>query len=221
MPSGVYKHKTLKEEGIRTRSLGFRDGRLLTEIEQICRDPRIMNLAPENCRGRVYKTIWWGMKYLMKMVESRTIRREVPMFPDDEETAEIRRLRERIVELETIEAGNVQTIDDLTKQLNKKNTEIARLKQVDYTVKWDDISNDEEIAKILTSYNKWYSVTDPILGKKRTLDAKEMTLELFKELWKWHRLYQVVYADEHGELPTLEKMEELADKALMPKKKQS
>lgn len=85
MPSGVYKHKTLKEEGIRTRSLGFRDGRLLTEIEQICRDPRIMNLAPENCRGRVYKTIWWGMKYLMKMVESRTIRREVPMFPDDEE----------------------------------------------------------------------------------------------------------------------------------------
>ena len=82
MPSGVYKHKTLKEEGIKPRSLGFRDGRLLNEIEQICQDPRIMNLAPENCRGRVYKTIWWGMKYLMKMVESRTIRREVPLFPD-------------------------------------------------------------------------------------------------------------------------------------------
>ena len=93
------------------------------------------------------------------------------------------------------------------------------MKQVDYTVKWDDVSNSEDVSKILKSYNQWYSVTDPILGKKRTLDGKELTIELFKELWKWHRLYQVVYADEHGELPTLEKMEELADKALMPKKK--
>lgn len=219
MPSGVYKHKTLKEEGIRQRSLGFRDGRLLDEIEQICKDPRIMNLAPENCRGRVYKTIWWGMRYLMKMVESRTIRREVPLFPDDGDAGEVTRLRARINELETIEAGNVQTIDDLTRQLNKKNTEIARLKQVDYTVKWDDVSDSEDVSKILNMYNKWYSVTDPILGKKKTLDAKEMTLELFKELWKWHRLYEVVYADEHGELPTIEKMEELAEKALTRKSK--
>ncbi len=218
MPKGVYKHKKLKEEGIKPRSLGFRDGRLLTEIEQICRDPRIMNLAPENCRGRVYKTIWWGMKYLMKMVESHTIRREVPMFPD-EETAEVRRLRERIAELETIEAGNIQTIDDLTKQLNKKNTEIARLKQVDYTVKWDDISNDEEISKILTSYNKFYSLTVPIIGNQRTLNAKELTLELFKQLWKWHRLYDVIFTHEHGEFPTYEKIEDLAEKALISKKK--
>lgn len=82
-------------------------------------------------------------------------------------------------------------------------------------MKWDDVTNNEEVSNILTSYNKLYGVTDPILGKKKTLDAKEMTIELFKKLWKWHCLYEVVFVDEHGEVPTIEKMEELADKALM------
>jgi uncharacterized coiled-coil protein SlyX len=207
MPKGVYKHKTAEEEGIKSRSLGFRDGRLLDEIDQICKNPLVMNLAPENCRGRVYKTVWWGMKYLMKMIESRTIRREVPLFPDDDaDAAELRRLHERITELEAIEAGNVQTIDDLTKQLNKKNTEIARLKQVNYTVNMDELSQDPEVTKIVNDHLS----RQP--SKKRMLDAKEQTKEVIEELWQYCNLFEAIYVKEYGMVPGLDNLVEHVDK---------
>lgn len=212
MPKGEYKHKSLAEQGIKTRSLGFRDGRLLDEIEIICKNPLIMNLAPDNCRGKVYKTIWWAMKYLLQMAEARTIRREAPLFPEMDESVEVKRLQDRVLELETLENGYSQTIDDLMKQLKAKNTEIAKLKQVDYTVKWDDVIEDSEIKDIL-NYYKNFSLPSRRVQK----DGKELASDLFKELWKFNRMYEVIFTDEHSELPTVEKLEELTDKALRKK----
>lgn len=212
MPKGEYKHKSLAEQGIKTRSLGFRDGRLLDEIEIICKNPLIMNLAPDNCRGKVYKTIWWAMKYLLQMAEARTIRREASLFPEMDESVEVKRLQDRVLELETLENGYSQTIDDLMKQLKAKNTEIAKLKQVDYTVKWDDVIEDSEIKDIL-NYYKNFSLPSRRVQK----DGKELASDLFKELWKFNRMYEVIFTDEHGELPTVEKLEELTDKALRKK----
>ena len=213
MPSGVYKHKSpTKREDIKARSLGFRDGRLLDEIEQICKNPLMMNLVPDHCKGRIYKTIWWGMKYLMKMVESRTIRREVPLFPDDADSVEVNHLRQRITELETIEAGNIQTIDDLTKQLNKKNTEIARLKQVNYTVNWGDVVASEKVSHIINTYRLYYG------KKKERSDGNIEASEILEELYKYKMFYETVYACEHGEIPSLDRLEQQANELLRKKK---
>ena len=135
MPKGVYRRKPQKnDEDVKPRSLGFRDGRLLDEIEVICKNPLIMNLAPENCRGRVYKTIWWGMKYLMQMAEARTIRREPSLFAEDVDDVEVKKLQDRILELETIEdeenflqkrylISELKSSAGINPQLNEKNIE--------------------------------------------------------------------------------------------------
>jgi len=207
MPKGVYRRKPQKnDEDVKPRSLGFRDGRLLDEIEVICKNPLIMNLAPENCRGRVYKTIWWGMKYLMQMAEARTIRREPSLFAEDVDDVEVKKLQDRILELETIEDGSAKTIDDLMKQLKAKNTEIAKLRQADYVVKLDDVAENEELSGIINDYFRREPST------KKVQDGKEKISEFIKEISEYYNLFEEIYVEDYGVVPDREILKERVEK---------